>query len=233
MLGISAFAESPFAALAGAGPNAIVNVLGQAATGGVGTVALPETIAITGQSSTGAVGTTTLSGLANIVPTGQQSSALISGLGVGGSVIAILPSLSGTVGSVSVSIDGEANVSIPLDDEGEGQLGAPVIKANSDVLPTGQSATGGVGVITTATFNTVPVPGLSATTAVGTIVVSASASLHEFIVGMEATTSVGTPNIWTLVDDDQTAGYNTINTTQSASYSNVNDTQNPNWDEVA
>ena len=198
MLGISAFAESPFAALAGAGPNAIVNVLGQAATGGVGTVALPETIAITGQSSTGAVGTTTLSGLANIVPTGQQSSALISGLGVGGSVIAILPSLSGTVGSVSVSIDGEANVSIPLDDEGEGQLGAPVIKANSDVLPTGQAATGGVGVITTATFNTVPVPGLSATTAVGTIVVSASASLHEFIVGMEATTSVGTPNIWTL-----------------------------------
>ena len=233
MLGISAFAESPFAALAGAGPNAIVNVLGQAATGGVGTVALPETIAITGQSSTGAVGTTTLSGLANIVPTGQQSSALISGLGVGGSVIAILPSLSGTVGSVSVSIDGEANVSIPLDDEGEGQLGAPVIKANSDFVPTGQSATGGVGVITTATFNTVPVSGFSATTAVGTIVVSASASLHEFIVGMEATTSVGTPNIWTLVDDDQTAGYNTINTTQSASYSNVNDTQNPNWDEVA
>ena len=75
MLGISAFAESPFAALAGAGPNAIVNVNGQAATGGVGTVALPETIAITGQSSTGAVGTTTLSGLANIVPTGQQVSA--------------------------------------------------------------------------------------------------------------------------------------------------------------
>ena len=61
MLGISAFAESPFAALAGAGPNAIVNVIGQAATGGVGTVALPETVAITGQSSTGAVGTTTLS----------------------------------------------------------------------------------------------------------------------------------------------------------------------------
>jgi len=231
MLGISAFAESPFAALAGAGPNAIVNVLGQAATGGVGTVALPETIAITGQSSTGAVGTTTLSGLANIVPTGQQSSALISGLGVGGSVIAILPSLSGTVGSVSVSIDGEANVSIPLDDEGEGQLGAPVIKANSDVVPTGQAATGGVGVVTTATFNTVPVSGFSATTAVGepTIIAKATAVPDSVL----ATTSVGTPNIWTLVDDDQTAGYNTINTAQSPSYSSVNDTQNPNWDEVA
>ena len=50
---------------------------------------------------------------------------------------------------------------------------------------------------------------------------------------LEVTTSVGVPNIWTLVDDDQTAGYSTIDTTQSPSYSNINDTQNPNWDEVA
>ena len=42
---------------------------------------------------------------------------------------AILPSLSSTVGAVSVSIDGEANVSIPLEDEGEGQVGSPVIQA--------------------------------------------------------------------------------------------------------
>ena len=117
MFGISAFSETSFASLAGPGANAIVNLTGQAATGGVGTVALPETVTITGQSSTGAVGATTLSGLANIVPTGQQTSGLISGLGVGGSVIAILPSLSSTVGSVSVSINGEANVSIPLEDE--------------------------------------------------------------------------------------------------------------------
>ena len=88
-----------------------------------------------------------------------------------------------------------------------------MIKANSDVVPTGQAATGGIGVVTTATFNTVPVPGFSATTAVGepTIIAQAVAVSDSVL----ATTSVGTPNIWTLVDDDQTAGYNTINTTQN------------------
>ena len=233
MFGISAFSETSFASLAGPGANAIVNLTGQAATGGVGTVALPETVTITGQSSTGAVGATTLSGLANIVPTGQQTSALISGLGVGGSVIAILPSLSSTVGSVSVSINGEANVSIPLEDEGEGQVGSPVIQANSDVVPTGQAATSALGTATTVTFNTIAVSGFSATTAVGTIVVSASASLHEFIVGMEATTSVGTPNIWSLADDAQNANYSSVDSSQTPNYTNVNDSQTPDWQDVA
>jgi len=233
MFGISAFSETSFASLAGPGANAIVNLTGQAATGGVGTVALPETVTITGQSSTGAVGATTLSGLANIVPTGQQTSGLISGLGVGGSVIAILPSLSSTVGSVSVSINGEANVSIPLEDEGEGQVGSPVIQANSNVALTGQAATSALGTATTVTFNTIAVSGFSATTAVGTIVVSASASLHEFIIGMEATTSVGTTNIWSLADDAQNANYSGVDSSQTPNYTNVNDSQTPDWQDVA
>ena len=231
MFGISAFSETSFAALAGTGDNAIVNLTGQAATGGVGTVALPETVTITGQSSTGAVGATTLSGLANIVPTGQQTSALISGLAVGGSVIAILPSLLSTVGAVSVSIDGEANVSIPLEDEGEGQVGSPVIQANSDVALTGQAATSALGTATTVTFNTIAVSGFTATTAVGEFTIVGKANITPNSVS--ATTGTGVVNIWSLAIDAQNANYSGVDSSQTPNYTNVNDSQTPDWQDVA
>ena len=111
MLGLKTFAESPIAALAGVSGNISVS--------------------LTGQTGTSALGSAAAKADSDVAVTGQAATTGLSGIGVNGSVIAILPNLSATVGSVSVTIDAEANVSIPLEDEGEAELGTPVITASS------------------------------------------------------------------------------------------------------
>ena len=88
MFGISAFAQSPFAALGGS----------------------PIRVEISGVASTSALGTTTQTGIGNVTPTGQVGTSAVAGVGVNAQAVATLPSLVSTVGSVAVTTDAEANV---------------------------------------------------------------------------------------------------------------------------
>ena len=144
------------------------SITGQVGTGSVGTpvISLPIVFSITGQAGTSALGSATPSASALVDNYGNNPdeplSALtgsISGIGVNGSVIAILPNLSATVGSVSVTIDAEANVSIPLADEGEAELGTPVITGNAINVATGQTGTSALGTVTPKANTLNPVTG--------------------------------------------------------------------------
>ena len=117
------------------------------------------------------------------------------------------------------------------EDEGEGQVGSPVIQANSDVALTGQAATSALGTATTVTFNTIAVSGFSATTAVGEFTIAGKANIITDSVS--ATTGTGVVNIWSLADDAQNANYSGVDSSQTPNYSNVNDSQTPDWQDVA
>ena len=260
-----------------------------AATTGLGTptIVIPESFSIAGQAGTSALGSSTPSASALVDDYGNNPdeplSALtsaLSGIGVNGDVIAILPNLSATVGTVNVTIDAEANVSIPLADEGEGavgslsfvalcnflvsqdtedvgslttnvgnpttiansltpvtgyeatsSLGTAIVKANSDVPVTGLAATSGFTVVTQRTSNTIVPTGYVMTGSVGEIIIDAKATvIPDSILGTSAIPYV---NVWSLVDDSQTAGYSNVDTSDSSSYSNINESQTPNWVEVA
>ena len=88
MFGISAFSQSPFASLGGTSVR----------------------VEISGVAGTSALGTTSQVGKANISPSGQAGTSAVAGVGVNAQAVATLPSLAGSVGSVSVTTDAEANV---------------------------------------------------------------------------------------------------------------------------
>ena len=89
MFGISAFSQSPFASLGGTA--ARVEISGVAATA---TTADPTTAS-----------NITINAKANVTPSGQAGTSAVSGVGVNAQAVATLPSLAGSVGSVSVTTD--------------------------------------------------------------------------------------------------------------------------------
>ena len=239
-----------------------------AAATAVGTITVLATsnLSVTGQSSTSGLGSTTVTASALLDDYGNNPdeplSALtgsISGIGVNGSVIAILPNLAGTVGSVSVTIDAEANVSIPLADEGESELGTPVITADSINAVTGQVGTSALGIVVIP----VTIGGLSATSALGTAVAKADADVSVSGFGMTTgfgtvtqrtsntivptgygmTGSVGTftfvglanvaiDGVSATIQVGEVRVYDQIDDSQTPNYSNVDDAQTPNYSNI-
>ncbi len=239
-----------------------------AATTALGTpiIVIPKSFSISGQAGTSALGSSTPSASALVDDYGNNPdeplSALtgsISGIGVNGSVIAILPNLAGTVGSVSVTIDAEANVSIPLADEGESELGTPVITADSINAVAGQAGTSALGIVVIP----VTIGGLSATSALGTAVAKADANVSVSGFGMTTgfgtvtqrtsntivptgygmTGSVGTftfvglanvaiDGVSATIQVGEVRVYDQIDDSQTPNYSNVDDAQTPNYSNI-
>ena len=239
-----------------------------AATTGLGTltVVIPKSFSIAGQAGTSALGSTTVAASALLDDYGNNPdeplSALtgsISGIGVNGGVIAIIPGLSSSLGSVSVTIDAEANVSIPLADEGEAELGTPVITADSINAVTGQAGTSALGTVVIP----VTIGGLSATSALGTAVAKADADVSVSGFGMTMgfgtvtqrtsntilptgygmTGSVGTltfvglanvaiDSVSATIQVGEVRIYDQIDDSQTPNYSNVDDAQTPSYSNV-
>ena len=88
MFGISAFSQSPFASLGGTPVQ--VDLSGLAAT-----ALLPDPTQ---------VDPVTINADANVSPSGQAGTSAVSGVGVNAQAVATLPSLAGSVGSVSVTL---------------------------------------------------------------------------------------------------------------------------------
>ena len=117
--------------------------------------------------------------------------------GVNAQAIAVCPSALGTLGSVSVLVDGEANV-----------------------FPSGVAVTSALGSISLVTNNNLSVVGFNMPAAVGSIVTDA-----EAVVTLEALTEMisGTTdvNVWGLVDESQSPSYTTVTDTQSPNWNEV------------
>jgi hypothetical protein len=239
-----------------------------AATTGLGTptIVIPKSFSIAGQAGASALGSVTPSASALVDDYGNNPdeplsalTASLAGIGVNGGVIAILPNLSATVGSVSVTIDAEANVSIPLADEGELELGTPVITADSINAVTGQAGTSALGIVVIP----VTIGGLSATSALGTAVAKADADVSVSGFGMTMgfgtvtqrtsntivatgygmTGSVGTltfvglaniaiESVSATIQVGEVRIYDQIDDSQTPNYSNVDDAQTPSYSNV-
>jgi hypothetical protein len=114
----------------------------------------------------------------------------------------------GTVGTVGVDVDGEANVPVTLS-AATGAVGTLTFIFGMKVFPTGQSATGSVG---TVTFD---------------------AAANVSLTGVSATAGEPMINVWGLIDDSQDPSWSAVNDSQDPSWTAVSDSQDPAWEEVA
>jgi len=119
--------------------------------------------------------------------------------GVNAQAIASVPGIAASVGSLSVLVDGEANVT-----------------------PTGQVGTSALGTATTISNNNLSVTLNAATSTLGNVTVDAEANV--FPIGQNATGSVGIILVWSRIDETQTPNYNTpngIDVTQTPNWEEV------------
>ena len=61
-------------------------------------------VVLTGFEATGSLGTVAIVALANIYPDGQEATAAVNGVGVNAQAVAVVPSLDGQLGTVTVQI---------------------------------------------------------------------------------------------------------------------------------
>tara|TARA_R110000824_G_scaffold351614_1_gene538609 strand:+ start:18 stop:497 length:480 start_codon:yes stop_codon:yes gene_type:complete len=117
--------------------------------------------------------------------------------GVNAQAIASVPGVVGSVGSLSVLVDGEANVT-----------------------PTGQAGTSALGTATTISNNNLSVTLNTATSSLGSVTVDAEANVTLDTL-TELTASVGALLVWSKIDENQTSNFNNITETQSPSWKDV------------
>jgi len=117
--------------------------------------------------------------------------------GVNAQAIASVPGVTASVGSLSVLVDGEANVT-----------------------PTGQVGTSVLGTISLVTDNNLSVTLNAATSGLGSVTVDAEANVTLDAL-TELTASVGKVLVWSKIDEDQTSNFDNITETQSPSWKDV------------
>jgi hypothetical protein len=107
---------------------------------------------------------------------------------VNGQAVANVPSGVATLGSVSVDVDGEANVAV-----------------------TGVAATSAIGASSTQTDNRFSAPGFANLRASDPFVnPTVSGACNVTPIGVSATGIVGTTNIWQLINDSQNPNWTEI-----------------------
>ena len=239
MFGISAFAESPFASLAGIGGNVNVSLIGQSATGSVGTTTFVCVAHInpTGQGTTSAVGGVGITAGGDIGVTGL---AITSGLGSPALTANAIVSdygnnpdepLSALTGAISgVGVNAQAVATLPSLSTSVGSVGVTVTGA-ANVTPAGQLGTSALGTITQRSSNTIVLSGFGLTSGLGTITSIAKANVT--LVGFEMTSELSTVLVWSMLDDSQSSSFSEITESQTSSFSEITDTQDPNWEDVA
>ncbi|MEC8482408.1 MAG: hypothetical protein VXY99_01200, partial [Pseudomonadota bacterium] len=141
---------------------------------------------------------------------GQSATAAFSAPGVNAQAVVALPTVTASVGSVTVvGVDAEANVNV-----------------------TGQAGTTGVGSLTVTGKANLTLTGQAGTSALGTVTPNADANVS--LAGVSATGEVGENLIvWFEFDTTQTPNYSNITDTQTPSWSEISENQTPSWEEVA
>jgi len=116
--------------------------------------------------------------------------------GVNAQAIASVPGLAGSVGSLSVLVDGEANVVL-----------------------TGQSSTSALGTASLITNNNLSVTLNASVSALGSV--STDCKSNVTLVGQELTSSLGAILVWSRIDENQTPNYTSVTGTQTPSWVEV------------
>jgi len=117
--------------------------------------------------------------------------------GVNAQAIAVCPSALGTLGSVSVLVDGEANV-----------------------FPSGVAVTSALGSISLVTNNNLSVSGYAITSTLGTVTVDAEADVT--LGSLDALTgNVGILVAWSMINEDQTSRFQDISESQTPNWTDV------------
>jgi len=116
--------------------------------------------------------------------------------GVNAQAIASVPGLAGSVGSLAVLVDGEANVVL-----------------------TGQSSTSALGTASLITNNNLSVTLNASVSALGSV--STDCKSNVTLVGQELTSSLGAILVWSRIDENQTPNYTSVTGTQTPSWVEV------------
>tara|TARA_R110002050_G_scaffold280723_1_gene427794 strand:+ start:357 stop:830 length:474 start_codon:yes stop_codon:yes gene_type:complete len=116
--------------------------------------------------------------------------------GVNAQAIASVPGLAGSVGSLAVLVDGEANVVL-----------------------TGQSSTSALGTASLITNNNLSVTLNASVSALGSV--STDCKSNVTLVGQELTSSLGVVLVWSRIDENQTPNYTSVTGTQTPSWVEV------------
>ena len=216
-------------------------------------------ITLTGLELTSNLGTlTSITGTANLTPTGQEGTGQVGGVGVNATAVAAVGGVNATLGDVSVvinadanvdtaglgltsalgtltSVTGTANISV-TGLEGTSALGTVTPVAGADVSLDGVNATlGNVSVLVDAEATIIITTGVAGTSAVGTAT-TRTVNIVPIVGGLTppaANTALGTPT----VDAEARVIITGVSATGVVSNLNVwglvDDAQNPNWVEVA
>jgi len=116
--------------------------------------------------------------------------------GVNAQAIASVPGISASVGSLSVLVDGEANVN-----------------------PSGQVGTSALGTASLITNNNLSVTLNASVSALGSV--STDCKSNVTLVGQELTSSLGVVLVWSRIDENQTPNYTSVTGTQTPSWVEV------------
>jgi len=188
--------------------------------------------------------------------TGVEATGIVNGVGVNAQAVASVGGVTATLGTVSVTINADANV----DTAGLGLTSAlgtlTSVTGKANISPTGQEGTSALGTVTPEAQAKVSVDGVNATLGNVSVLVDAEATVI-ITTGVAGTSAVGTlttvtANVFNVqlnemvsndpfVNPTVNAGANVTLTGVSATgvVSNLNvwglvdDAQNPNWVEVA
>lgn len=189
--------------------------------------------------------------------TGVEATGSVSGVGVNGAAVATVASVTASLGTVSVSINADANV----DTTGLGLTSAlgtiASVTGKANITPTGQEGTSALGTVTTgaeanvtisetlvATLGNVSVDidgeanviitsGVAATGSVGSVTTRSSNIVNISITEIQINSALGTLSI------DAEANISLTGLSATGELSNVNvwglidEDQTPNWQEVA
>jgi len=187
--------------------------------------------------------------------TGVEATASVSGVGVNGAAVATVAGVTASLGTVSVTINADANV----DTTGLGLTSAlgtlTSVTGKANITPTGQEGTSALGTVTTGAEANVTISDtLVATLGNVSVLVDAEATVI-ITTGVAATGAVGTTTTQTdnrftaptlfattfvgSVTIDAEANISLIGVSATGELSNVNvwglidEDQTPNWQEVA
>ena len=148
---------------------------------------------------TSALGTPTVDAEANVTPASLVGTTGAPAAGVNAQAIAYLPTALATLGSVSVNVDGEANVS-----------------------PTGVAATSAIGTPTLITNNNLSVTLNAAVANTGEPVIIARAIVtlpDDIVTGL--TTNEPYLNVWSLIPPNQDTDWEPVNDSQTPNWREV------------
>jgi len=215
-------------------------------------------ITLTGLELTSNLGTlTSITGTANLTPTGQEGTGQVGGVGVNATAVAAVGGVNATLGDVSVVINADANV----DTAGLGLTSAlgtlTSVTGTANISITGLEGTSALGTVTPIAGADVSLDGVNATLGNVSVLVDAEATVI-ITTGVAATGSTGTLSTITdnrfdapgfanlrasdpFVNPTVSGACNFTLTGVSATglVSNLNvwglvdDSQTPNWREIA